>query len=144
MVRGVPTHLTVKIICGHTTMYSYVYLDIFVLKIQNPIAYGSTRASPNSESYWGSDFKNGKRCLCTFWGLGVGAAAGAAAKCSGHVCFGAWVLVPLQGAAAVGAAAGCRCCGGAHKNLWLSGVYAGVIFGGDWIKIGYYIGTRSY
>ena len=42
--------------------------------------------SPDSESYWGSDFKYRKRCLCALPDV--------------WPCVCSWVLVPLQGAAA--------------------------------------------
>ena len=76
--------------------------------------------SPDSKSYWGSYLKYRKGCWCApaLSSLSTGAAAGV----YGCMRFGAWMLLPLQGAAAecrcrvllpdvygTGAAVGCCC-----------------------------------
>ena len=62
--------------------------------------------SADSESYWDPYFKYRKRCLrAPLWSLSARAAAGCRSRVllldvHGRVRFGAWVLGPLQGAAA--------------------------------------------
>ena len=61
---------------------------------------------------------------CALWSLGAGAAAGRCCQMCGRVRFGAWVLVPLQGAAARCVAAcavelGCWCrCRALLPDVW--------------------------
>ena len=98
--------------------------------------------------YWASIFKYRKRrscalgpecwccCrvplpdvwLCALWSLGAGAAAGCRCQMCGCVCFGAWALELLQGAAARCVAMcalelgrWCRYSGAAYSCLLLSG-----------------------
>ena len=75
-----------------------------MIYIAIPLVYDGNLLTPQMaraigrawESYWGSYFKCRKRYLCALWSLGVGAAAGRGCE----MFMTAWVLVPLQGAAA--------------------------------------------